>query len=849
MTDPERSHESPPDDAASALAPPSGLPSPVAPPTPADRDADRAVGLPPPTGRPAQPGGEPLDEGSQPDRRHARPVLGSFKPPAPRADALDVNDALGDRPRLTWDPVSDGGGAPTTPPRDDEGFSFNLGQALARLGVDGPGAPTPRDPLAALTAKLDRPSSGPSDPAARPPASWESIAPDEGRSAPGSSPGTAGSADIELGPLPVRTPSTSPPPADRVVADPLPVRSPSTEREPSVPAGEPAAIDPVPVEQLPVRTPSASEAAPSIAAPSIAAPSIADLALPTRGAGRQASASDAAASAEHDDPTPAHAERHEAAPTPIETRRGAHQPDDDAGTAPRPYVSPRRSVFDDVVSPNPALPPTVVAEPNRSATTARLPGAATSPPAATAPVPAGPSAGQVPAAATAPIVPASTTSTPIGGVAAPGGPVLPSLPVAPVAAPVVAAVPDLSPLNEAADLRALRSAQLRATRHKRTGRVIGRALLVLLVLGGLVAAGLAFGRSYLFPVEWDPALTQTVDIVQRERGADFQHTVGLVLQTDEQFDQTAARLTVGDAWVSRVPEWRALGLVAGAPTLAGIAPDVAAGRTAVYDPSVDRIYLRQSADAAMAAPDLRLALEQAYDAQLGTVTAVQPPSSSLAGVSAPEVIARRAVESFIAARESAAARPAATRGAGLPLPLEYELVAVDTFGETVLEAAGVDPTTATFQSDVSGVLGTVLADAAAIADPAPIQVGERALAEPVALGTDDWSLAWGVRLSPDVVDQLVPLVVADSYQPIDRGGVTCVSGVFQVGDAGQAAVLVEALNAWVAASPAGGAATVMSLTDTRVQLLACDPGPDAAVATVSPSVTALVNRQLSRLAG
>jgi hypothetical protein len=127
-------------------------------------------------------------------------------------------------------------------------------------------------------------------------------------------------------------------------------------------------------------------------------------------------------------------------------------------------------------------------------------------------------------------------------------------------------------------------------------------------------------------------------------------------------------------------------------------------------------------------------------------------------------------------------------------------------------------------------------------------VGERALGEPGSLGTDDWSLVWGARLPAATVDQLVPLVIADSYQAIDRSGTTCVSGVFEAGNPDQAAVLLAAMTTWVTNAPMGSASTT-ALSDTRIQLIACDPGAADAVTAPVDAAAALVDRQLVRLAG
>ncbi len=705
------------------------------------------------------------------------PVLDTFKRSPTRADSSRVNDAIGGRPRLNWNSVTDSGGdAPPRQQPDDSSFAFNLGNALSRIGVDDDGhRRSDRDPLAALRASLG---------VTTPPAT-EAPDPFTGSSAPTSSAPTSSAPSIEL-PTLERRERTSPPPAE---ADNLPRRnSPAAAVAPSdqiAPAPQ-AAPAPVPAPVAPVRPP--------IAAPT---PSI--------------------------------------------------EPDV-VGASTRPYVTARKSVFDDVVSPSPALPPTVASDPTRPVAAAALaPEAAVAAPAVLPTVPTVPAA--APALAPQVYAPGADepTQAPKQYAVVPGSPILPTLPAAvPAALPTAPFVTEQDTTQ--ADIRAVRAAQLRAGRQRRTGKVIGRAFLIVLLLGGLVAAALTFGRSYLFPVEWDPALTELVDDIQLDRGADFQHTVGLVLQPDEEFDRTFLRLTIGDEWQARVPEWRALGLVAGDPTADGIAPDVAAGRLAVYDPAVDRIYMAESANTTLAAADLRLALEHAFDAQLGQTPITPSPAASIAGVSSTDVLAQRSVDRYLARRDAPAAQPVLPAAANVPLPIVYETLATEALGEAILIAAGADPTTATFATDVTSVLPTVLDDRSILAAAAPLQVGERSLGDATSLGTDDWSLVWGTRLPAPTVDQLVTLVVADAYQAIDRSGTTCVSGVFEVGSPDQANVLLSAMTTWVAGAPMG-TASASALSETRVQLIACDPGAAAAVNAPIEAAAALVDRQLIRLAG
>ena len=213
------------------------------------------------------------------------------------------------------------------------------------------------------------------------------------------------------------------------------------------------------------------------------------------------------------------------------------------------------------------------------------------------------------------------------------------------------------------DINAFRSAQLRATRQQRRGKMFSRTMLAILLIGGLVAAALVFGRRYLFPTEWDQSLTPIVDDIQNERGVEFDHTVGLVKQPSADYALTTGRLVVDDGWLAQVPVWRALGLTTGEPTADGIAPALAASRLAVYDPDADRIYMSADASPAAAAADLRFALEQAYAAQHGAAESVTPDDESTAGflgVSPPQQIIDAAIDTYIAERETASFRPRPT---------------------------------------------------------------------------------------------------------------------------------------------------------------------------------------------
>ena len=685
---------------------------------------------------------EPADapeaaDNSPPPEGDPGDVLDSFKTGTDGADNENVHDAIGGRPRLSWNPVTDGGGrAPTESADERSSFHFDLGGALARLGEH------------------------------------QDIPPAESRQA------------TPPPPPPPAPPAVEPPPPPPSVEHALPQRAAGAARPAEAPAAEAPAAD----RALPQRAPATPETTSAPLEP-----------LPRRGE-RPAAEAPAAAG-------------------PVTPR--------DPGTG--PYVTARRSVFDDVASaPGSTMPPSV-----------RAPAVPIVPPPATP-------AGAAPAAPTLP--------------AAPSGPMLPTLPAAtshahPMYTPPIESAPSTP------DINALRSAQLRASRQQRKGKMFSRTMLALFVIALAVAGALYFGREYLFPTEWDQTLTPIVDDIQNDRGVEFDHTVGLVKQPSADYALTIGRLVVDDGWLGQVPVWRALGLTAGEPTVEGIAPTLAATRVAVYDPDADRIYMSADASPEAAAADLRVALEQAFAAQQGNAESPVPDETNpgFLGVSPPQQIVDAAIATYLAERDTAGVGAAEASGttpasetgtmSALPVPIEYELAAIDDLGEALLSAAGVDPAAARFGVAFPDDVGAALDDGARPTASGALQVGDRSLAPPIALGVDDWSLVWGSRLPQPTVDQLASIVVADSFRPIDRGGLTCAIGVFETANPIDGATVLAAMQTWAAASPAGAQTTVTQLAETRTQLSSCDPGADATTVPQAGAVDAVINRQLTRLAG
>lgn len=629
-----------------------------------------------------------------------------------------------------------------------------------------------------------------SDTSARPLLNWDPVTDDHGAEATteptAESPGPDRSSfQFDLGGALARlgNPATDTPPPTR------PAPEPAVEEEPAgPPSARTARNEPVaaPADPLPVRTPKALP---------ITAPEPAP--LPVRGRADQPA------------PEPPAPEPPAAAPDPLPVRGRSEAPTSPT-RAPEPTAAPpvepvhtapqttvRPSVFADA-SPAPHLPSTPSA----------------------APAPAG--------AGVPPVFPTET-------------PGLPSLPASMPAAPPPMAMPvDNAPSTP--DLNALRSAKLRASRNERRGKMFGRSLLAFIVLGGLVAAALLFGRSYLFPTEWDARLTPIVDEIQLARGADFPAEVPLVEHPSAEYGTLVTNAVLGEDWLTRLPEWRALGIAGGDGAPADVAMRFARIYPAFYDPATETIHLSDDAAGAAVEPALRLALEQAYATQ--TERAVPPtPAFGLTGLDDVPNIARRAVDAQLVGLSGAA--PGATADLdGLPLPIVYELRAIDALGAPLVAGAGDIDVLAPLPDSVE-----LLDDGAALAIAGLRQPGDQQILEPVALGADDWAMIWGARLPTPTAFALANSITADSYTVVNRAGATCVVAVFQTRDELAASTLTTNLGAWVASAPPTAQATVSQLGTSRVQLEACDPGSAAAVTPAVDPVDLLLARQLDRIAG
>ena len=273
------------------------------------------------------------------------------------------------------------------------------------------------------------------------------------------------------------------------------------------------------------------------------------------------------------------------------------------------------------------------------------------------------------------------------------------------------------------DINALRSAQLRASRQQRQGKLFSRTLLVLFLIGGLIAAAMMLRPRLPVPDRVGPG-------IDPDRRRDPDRAGCRVRAHRRPRRATARRLRTDDRSARRRRR------LAGAASRCGgrsVSPPAtppstasprrsARTRLAVYDPDADRIYLSAGADpdgrrsrpAGRARAGLRRPARPAGEParRRGAVgfVGVSPPPADRRGRGAD--VPRRPCSPRHRTTPAPSPRRGRTPTVALPLPIEYELHAVEHLGEALLAAAGRRPDARHLRTDLPDSLGAALDDGA-----------------------------------------------------------------------------------------------------------------------------------------
>lgn len=392
------------------------------------------------------------------------------------------------------------------------------------------------------------------------------------------------------------------------------------------------------------------------------------------------------------------------------------------------------------------------------------------------------------------------------------GPYLPSAPAsAPTPATTVPLTFDVKPATTSA-----------TQKHRRKGKRRGLKLLAtLVVLGGLVAAGVVFGKASLFPGDWDDATAPYADAVESGRGVDFAEPLSIIAEPTADFSARFLSEVAGTR-SDDLPTWRALGLASGTVDDATLVEQVIGWQDALYSTVDGQVYH----DSGVAGARLDAQLTQAMAASsLDQEYRWSPeqPERTLDGAAttSAEVLRQtRAIQAASVFDGAIGPAPAARLGV-LPPLIGYRMLAPQVFAEF---ASTADDTPNPLSGIDAGGPGPIGLEVPVVAEGPTMIDGDVITASPVAKDRSFWFLVFGAFLDGRTAFSASESVVESALTRTTRGTAECAYATFSGGDVAKTAALRSALTSWAAAAPADFASAFIVLDDGTLQLSSCDPG-------------------------
>lgn len=356
--------------------------------------------------------------------------------------------------------------------------------------------------------------------------------------------------------------------------------------------------------------------------------------------------------------------------------------------------------------------------------------------------------------------------------------------------------------------------QVKAASSKSGGSGVA-LFFTLLVLVGLIAGALIFGRPYLFPDAWDEEARPYGEAVEAARGAEFDEPLLVERRAADVFATAMTAQLVG-SWESDLPTWRSLGLVSGpidAPLLNEMVQDWTA---AYYSPETGAVIANDAAGAAVFDAAVTEAMAAAaLDQEVGWAvslddTLFDAPALTRAIVTASSRTAAAATV-FGAADRSGRDIGVSTF---LPPVLEYRVNAPLAYSEFSSElpaqrSADFEALRVASQLQLSGEPELVEGDVAGAAS-----MTDRTF----------WYLVFASYNDPSEAYAASNALVQASLTSADSAGRQCNYATFSGTDVDGTERLSSVLGRWVAAAPAEMNATVTTLANGTMQLRSCDPG-------------------------
>jgi hypothetical protein len=419
-----------------------------------------------------------------------------------------------------------------------------------------------------------------------------------------------------------------------------------------------------------------------------------------------------------------------------------------------------------------------------------------------------------------------------------GAPMLPSVAPA-VPRPAVASTFEFDPAS-------VSPAPPRQPRRRRSRRGL-KLVATLVVLGALVAAGVVFGQSYLFPGEWDDITAPYADAVEAGRGVEFAEPLAIVAESTTDF-RTRLSAQLAPVTTDELSQWRALGLASGIVDEAALAGQLAGWQDALYSTVDGQVY--HDVDAAGDVLDAQLVQEMtaaSLDQEFGW--SVEQPQRTLDGAAATSAeVLRQSRATQESSSFDAEVPPVSSELAGtLPPVIAYRLLAPHVFSEFGASIEPGDRTNplADLGSAGPGPLGRTVSTAAT---GPTLPDGDTVTTSPVAKDRSFWYLVFAGYLDARTAHVASQAVVESALTGASRGATQCASATFSGGGVEQTATLRSALTSWAAATPVEMSSSFQVLPDGTLQLVSCDPGAGFDVAARPDVARELLAWRMAELA-
>lgn len=417
-----------------------------------------------------------------------------------------------------------------------------------------------------------------------------------------------------------------------------------------------------------------------------------------------------------------------------------------------------------------------------------------------------------------PAVPVTQPSEPSPS-PAPVAPLLPATVAAPSPVPSTATPGVTTPYTALLAEAAAATAEKKRTKRKRSGGGVG-SLLVLLLLAGLVAAGIIYGRPYLFPEEWDESAREYASNIEEIRGVSYTVPLLVIEEPTGDYRARVGNQLLGD-WEDQERMWRAVGLSSGGTEREVLDELIVERSRALYYEADGQVYHDASLPTVDKDPVVYRAMAE---------VAIDQEFRLTAGAASRELLAEAMTDAHVlqqaTAIQEASEAPTAIRPpddatlAFLPPVLDYQLVAPTVFAELLAPYDDVDANPLA-DTGPEGA-GPLYERQLELADPPLLAAGETVVGEATPMSPSFWFMVFASHLDPETAWQLATGVESASLLEVTSGRDACFYSSWTVAS-GASVSLPSAMSSWVTSAAPELQASLQS-AEGAVHLRTCDPG-------------------------